>query len=350
LASSSEEDDVRRRHAEHVRDVAEEAEPHLAGEGLDRWLAHLEAEQDNVRTAFDWATESGEAETALRTAAAMWRFWQHRGLLADGRRRLEVLLTLPAAQTRNALRARALSALGGIAYWQGDYRPMRTAYEEAVEIAQEIGDSWLLAGALFDLSFASGVETNTDEQEELLRAALAEVEGRDPAVTAQILGALGFVELQRGNPVGALEQGERALAIHRELGDRLGVADSLTALAGVRFLIGEIEPAKKLFRESAALMAESGSRMFGSAMLLPLAFVENLDGQYGRAARLIGASVRQGEELGGGPPISVVLPLFGDPEGDARRALGDEEYERAWAEGYAMSLDDAVAFAIAGSE
>ena len=346
LAGSGEEDDVRRRHAEHVRDLAEAAEPHLAGDGLDRWLARLEAEQDNIRTALDWATDSRQTETALRIAAAMWRFWQHRGPLSEGRRRLEAIVALPAARTRDARRARALGALGGIAYWQGDYGPMHTFYEEAVEIAREIGDARLLARALFDLSFASMVESNIDGQEELLRAALAQAEGRDPAVTAQILGPLGFIELLRGNPVVALEHVERSLAIYRELGDRTAVADTLVSVAAVRFLIGEIELAKEQVREAAAHMAESESRMLMSAMLFPLAFVENLDGQHGRAARLIGAFVRQGEELGGGPPIFAVLPFIGDPEADARQALGDEEYDRAWAEGYTMSLDDVVAFAI----
>ncbi|HZA27539.1 MAG TPA: hypothetical protein VE915_07850, partial [Actinomycetota bacterium] len=35
-----------------------------------------------------------------------------------------------------------------------------------------------------------------------------------------------------------------------------------------------------------------------------------------------------------------------NPESDARQALGDEEYEQSRAEGYAMSPDDAVAFAL----
>jgi tetratricopeptide (TPR) repeat protein len=259
-------------------------------------------------------------------------------------------MALPAARTRDARRARALGALGGIAYWQGDYGPMRTAYEEAVEIAREIGDATLLARTLYDLSFAAMVESNTDEQEELLRAALAQAEGRDRAVTAEILGPLGFVELLRGNPADALEHAERSLATYRELGDRTAVADTLVSVAGMRFLIGETELAKEQLRESAALMAESGSRMLMSTVLLPLALVENLDGQHERAARLIGASMRQSEELGGGPPTFVFLSFLGDPEADARQALGDEDYERAWAQGYAMSLDDAVAYAIARSE
>jgi hypothetical protein len=47
---------------------------------------------------------------------------------------------------------------------------------------------------------------------------------------------------------------------------------------------------------------------------------------------------------GSAPQISHIV--FGDPEADARAALGDDEFERAWAEGYASTVDEAVALAL----
>jgi hypothetical protein len=86
--------------------------------------------------------------------------------------------------------------------------------------------------------------------------------------------------------------------------------------------------------------------MMFATMLAPLAIVKNLEGRQRRAAQLLGASARLREEMGGGPPSFLMLPLLGDPEVDARQALSEEEYERARAEGYAMTFDEAMAFAL----
>lgn len=76
-----------------------------------------------------------------------------------------------------------------------------------------------------------------------------------------------------------------------------------------------------------------------------LAFAANFDGRHERTTHLLGASARMREFVGGStPPIG--MGFFGDPEADARAALGDEEYERRWAEGYAMTTDEAVAYAL----
>jgi predicted ATPase len=345
LAHSAEEAGVRGRHAEYFRDLAEQAEPHLNGQQQVQWLARLEREHDNIRSALEWAAGPGDVESGLRMVAAIWRFWQHRWHLAEGRARAETLLTIPGAQRRDAVRARALGALGSVAYWQGDYGPMRAAYEEAADIAREVGDPRLLAHALFNLSFAPGVEMNLDGAEELLRESLAMAKGEDPLLGAQIETALGYLEaFFRGNPTAAIEPIERALATYRELGDAFLVAENLTALAGISMLTGDMETAKAKVREAARVLAEPISLMFPT-MLVPLALVENHDGRHWRAAVLLGASARLKEEMGGGPP-SFLLPFFGDAEAGAKQALGDQGYERARAEGYAMSLKEAVAFAL----
>jgi hypothetical protein len=39
-----------------------------------------------------------------------------------------------------------------------------------------------------------------------------------------------------------------------------------------------------------------------------------------------------------------VLLFFGDPEGEAREALGEDAYESAHSEGHAMTVDEAWAY------
>jgi hypothetical protein len=68
------------------------------------------------------------------------------------------------------------------------------------------------------------------------------------------------------------------------------------------------------------------------------------DGLPERAARLTGALARIRDGLGGGVPPELI-GRWGDPEDDAKRALGADAYDRARAEGYAMDAEAAVAYA-----
>ena len=173
LAESGEEEVTRRGHADHFRALAEEAEPHLSGEGQARWLHRLELEHDNLRGARAWSVRNGQAETGVRIAHGLWRFWQRGGHLAEGRATIETLLLLPEAQRHDALRTSALTTLGSIAYWQNDYEAMAHAYEEALEIARVIGDPSLIAHALLNASFVPLVTGDIDQAEQLQREALA---------------------------------------------------------------------------------------------------------------------------------------------------------------------------------
>jgi hypothetical protein len=128
------------------RTLSEEAEPDLRREDHIRWLDRLEEENDNIRAALDWAVEAAAAELALRIARAMWRFWQLRGYVTEARARLERVLAMAGARGRT-VHGRAPRGLGGIVYWQNDYAAMEQPYEEAVAIAEELGDRRLLSRA-----------------------------------------------------------------------------------------------------------------------------------------------------------------------------------------------------------
>ena len=91
--------DVRRRHAAYFVALAEEAEVALMGPEQRAWQARLDDEHNNIQVTFDWL-DSAEArsvqarpeEAALRMAGALWRYWEVRGHVAEGRARLLPLL------------------------------------------------------------------------------------------------------------------------------------------------------------------------------------------------------------------------------------------------------------------
>jgi tetratricopeptide (TPR) repeat protein len=164
--------------------------------------------------------------------------WGH---LKEGRARLDRLLALPGAKARDSIRARALGALGGIAYWQNDYETTRDAYEEAVDIARELGEPRLLSEALYDLAFVSAVlEGDFDRSERILQESLELAATDDRLLVGRIWTALGFMAMvqNQGSLADRMEPIQMALSIHRELSDRLMVAGNLAALAGLEFSTG----------------------------------------------------------------------------------------------------------------
>jgi hypothetical protein len=85
----------------------------------------------------------------------------------------------------------------------------------------------------------------------------------------------------------------------------------------------------------------------GIALVLQiLGELEIMEGGFERAVRLAGASDAIRQSIGGGAPPELMQ--IEDPRGRARERMSDEEVGRAWAEGRAMSLDDALAYAMEG--
>ena len=348
LEYSGEGDDLRRRHAEYFRDLSEQAESHLTSKDRVMWLARLDEEHDNLRAALDWAARTGDAETGLRTAAAIWRFWLQRGHLSEGRARLERLLAMPAGDSPDRVRIRALAALGGIAYWQNDRLPTKAAYEEAMGIARQLGDAELLARALLDLSFIPFMEQRPNDAEVILKEGLAVAEeAGDPVLIADFGTGLAFLEVDRGNPAGAIEPYRQAIETYRSEGAMWRAADLLTGLGMMTRMAGDPEAAKGHLAEALILFSEAGDALSMSAALTGLALVANDNGLPERAARLIGASARMRQDAGGEPPM---IGRWGDPDSHAREALGEEAYDAARAEGYAMDREMAVAYATDGQD
>ena len=135
------------------------------------WLGRVGIELDNFRAAFDRAVATGDQDTALSISGSLWRYWQIKGLLAEARDRLETALAMTSDGTP-ALRARALTGLGGIIYWQGRWDEITEPYREALEVHLALGDRAGIAEALYNLSFPRGYAGDYEEMERLLRESL----------------------------------------------------------------------------------------------------------------------------------------------------------------------------------
>jgi predicted ATPase/class 3 adenylate cyclase len=334
---------IRRRLAEYILALAEEAEPHLMAEDQADWLDRLEREHANVRTALRWSIDSGESEIGMRTAAAIWRFFQQRGHLSEARRWIEDLLEV--AGGTPAVRLKALSAAGGLAYWQMDTPGARSHYEEALQIARQIGDRRGEMEGLYNISFLSEIAGDYEGAARLLedsKAIASEIGDRQGIANAE--GSLGWLYMLTGDYDRSIAAEEASIEVFRESGNRFQVIDALATLGQAYRLRGDYDLARSRFLETLSMLQESGSLPMTSRTLFMLAALEAAECNHERAVRLWGAADRLQQELGGAPWPETTMRI-GDPVEIARAAIGGDAVEKGLSEGRAMSVDEAIAFA-----
>ena len=138
LAAAGEAPGLRARHAEYFRALATRTGAALRdGEPEEGPVEVLAADIGNLRAAVESGLEAGDTELVREITASLGMYWQVRGLYTEARSWLERALALDDAQDRT--RQRLLSALGTIAYVQGDHLAAVTASDEAASLAMQLG-------------------------------------------------------------------------------------------------------------------------------------------------------------------------------------------------------------------
>jgi non-specific serine/threonine protein kinase len=338
-----------RRHAEHYLVFAAVAESHLTGADQREWLDRCDREHPNLRAALRWAIAAGDAEGAQAAAGSLWRFWQQRGHLAEGRRWLAEILAMPSGQGPTAARAKALTGAAGIAWWQEDRESAGASYREALDIERALDDPARIGWALYNLSFVVagddlGAATRMlQEALELFRRA-GEEHG-----TGAVLALLLMPDAAAGNWTKVTAGLAEVVAIWRRLGERVQLAFDLVWLAYAEGRMGRRAQARAAALEALDLFREADNPTGIGIALTDLAFLAVWEGRHEDALRLAGAADSVRTRIGG-PPGPIGGFLEGDPVADAREHLRQDDADRAWAEGNALTLDEAVAAAHAATD
>jgi predicted ATPase/class 3 adenylate cyclase len=345
LERSGETDAMRARHATCVMHYGERLEPELLGEHVGAALDALEVANDNVRAALAYA-EQHDPETGLRLAAAIWRFWQQRSHLREGRDWLDRLIaTAPGVPP--LARGRALTAQGGVAYWQGDFGPARVAYEESLRLFESLGDERNVADALYNLGFMDLVGGEPLAARQKLERSLAMYrtlgDGTGVAKTGEGLVAV-LTKLE--DYATALPLQEEAIGRYRALGNLYHVGDGRTLQARIAIGLGDRVKARASLDESIEILTilnNRGGLLVGALIIAALLAAENGDGR--RAARLYAAAMtmRADDAVGVSPTEILSVPNPGDR---AKALLGEEAYAAAYREGTALSFDAVIAEAM----
>jgi len=379
LAASGEEALTKRAHAAYCLVLAEEEPTEQDG---TEWLERFAFEHDNFRAGLEWLTETGNAEWGLRLAAALFRFWEMREYLTEGRDRLGKLLKLPGSAVPTKARNRALFAAGVLAGEQGDYAAAdalvresldiarqlldkqgvavslnalavnargrgdvpvaRSLFEESLVLWRELGDQKAVARSLSNLANIVKLQGDNARARSLYAECLSIFRGLgDRTGVAWSMNYQGDVARDQGDSAAARTLYEQGLAIFRELGDRWGIAGTLADLGGLAREQENYPSARSLYRESIKLFQELDHKRGIARLLECFACSAAVQLEAERSLRLAGAAAALRQNIGAPltPAEQAKLEASLHP---ARQALTNTVGVTAWLEGWALPVEKAI--------
>ena len=334
LVASGELEIVRRRHAEYFLEVAEDAQPRLLGGAQDLALvARLELEDGNFRAAAEWCEEDdARTEHAMRFGAALYWLWYIRGHFTEGRQRFERAFARD-VELSPLVRAKALTALGSVMLWQGDFGPAIRTSEQAVALLREADDRYWLTNALMHLGAALDLSGDHARAGPILQESVDHCRVLGSSVlTCVCLYWRGLSAQMCGDLALARESFEQAVWIGRELCNSAGIAHPLYRLGWLECDAGNLVVAHGHFRESLPLLLAVNDRWGIVHVLDGLAFVSLGAGLPENAVGLLAAADSIRAQMGVSVPpewranherlLTRCRELLGPAAMDAADALG----------------------------
>jgi predicted ATPase/DNA-binding SARP family transcriptional activator len=383
LAARPDADAVRARHFAYYLALAERTEHRLwIGGSTCPEFAEMHRERDNMRAAMSWAVDSGAAHDALALAGELGTYatLAHANHEADDRARRALAVAGSDAPAR--LRARALLAithttaddadreepgttalelfrsvgddtwtartllvLSNVRSFNGDYATGRALAEEALGLAERLGDDVLIGAALGQV--ALGIPRVAEAFPLVSEAAARLRRAGAPQRAARMLSTEGMAALREDEYEVAEKLQAQALDAALEVAADAHTLALVYGNAGLAALLaGRQEPALAAFRNELATAHAHAFATFYFEGLLGIAAVAAARGEDHRAVvletaawKLSDGQLKEAEV----PVYERVMQRFIAP---ARERLGAEAREAASAAASAMTADAAIALAL----
>jgi predicted ATPase len=383
LEASGELEVIRRRHAICYLELAERAAPKLLGQHQVEWLARIDAEYANLRSALEWFTLHDGA-TGLRLVNALFEFWKIRSQFVEGHAWFARILAQAPQPT--SLRAEALARAGMLLYTQGNYPAASALHTESLAIRRRLNDLDGIAYSLNLLGHVAAHQGNYATAHACFEESRSKWRQLDhKGGMAMSHEGLGRVFAHEGDYAHAVEHYRETLRLMRELGRGQDIAIALNNLGTVLRSCGEHTHAAQLYAESLPLFQTVGDREGIAWYLYNLGHLALAEGQHDLAGARFAASLALCRELGSRLGIAYCLAGFGalavaqERHMRAARLLGAVEelldtlrsrmnatdqatyqrsaattraqldagaFDEAWVGGRALTLDEAIAEAL----
>jgi predicted ATPase/class 3 adenylate cyclase len=335
LRESGHEDELRRRHAERMAQIAAEVRGDYEEEvGADLGLAL--AEREDLRAALDWAEES-DPTLGLQLAVELQGLW-NTASPAEGYERIERLLAR-AEDIPLDLRARVLRSQGGAADLAGRDERAVELTTESRELYRQLGDERGVAVVEQMLAVSAWRRQDWDRMRELTEHSLALSEGRFKFIETSNYWLLGQLALHDGDLDRAIELTRRGTEMARLEGWAWWESGQRHELLMLALRGGDLDDAEREGRIALEMERAQENRLWALYTLAGLAQLALARGDLERAGLLWGAADEEGQSL----------PRWTDERERRAGALVEEQHEafaRAVDRGHGLDLWDAAALAL----
>jgi tetratricopeptide (TPR) repeat protein len=369
LEESGEVEVLRRAHADYFETIAEQGNYwQLVRRQGTEWMAAMEREHDNLRAALTWACTRAEVELSLRLGAALGGFWLERGHLREGRAWLEALVALGVGQASGEMarvqgveavevvKQRASMAAAHAWVWVlgfagvlagnlGEDAQAVTMWEESLVAARGLEDAVAVALALHLLGLAELKAGDTERglalSEESLELA-RHLEGNTDTLVTVLTQYSRSLLLVLGDENRAEALAEEGLEVAHRLGKPAHEVGPLRVLALIACRRRDLALASTLMAEALRVAWDHGLTLYLLGCMEELAMVAEEEGYSERAARILGAAARL-RETTGAQPDQVLYTGVEDAVARGRAVLGEAIWEAAFAAGWSLLLEEAIA-------
>jgi non-specific serine/threonine protein kinase len=357
----------------------------LFGPTSRRWLDRLEADYPNLRSALAWYRDA-DPDKGIRLAGSLWKFWDRMGNYGgpwDGQRWLETFLArvpvgslsrgkallgagfggrwlstlgqsrswaeqslaIARAAENEELAAWALHLLGTIETMQREYVSSWAHLEESVAVGRRAADDVIAGMSLRELGHLARIQGDYERAAALYADGLS-ITRRvgDPWNIAWMLMGVGHLARRQQDIAHARETLQACRAVARDAREYLALAQAARALGALERSVGNFDAAESYFKEALTEAKLRGWIEYTPFWLFPYATFVLQRGSYARGVRLAAVASRMEPDQ-----VSILPSDRADHAAAieaARTAMGEPAFAAAWAEGQAMTLDEALANAL----
>jgi tetratricopeptide (TPR) repeat protein len=274
---------------------------------------------------------------------ALLDFWGAKGHIAEGHRRAEDALA--ADESPTPARAKALNTAADMQIGRGAAARARLRSEQALALHRQFGDTWGVAGSLYQLGAAEAddqeFERARDCWDESARL-FHEVGDSFHVLLATRMLAWAYDEL--GEPERARRLKEDVLEQARAAGDKHVQVHALEALAH-RAAEGQADEAASLLKEAYELNRELGDRYREAIIVCRFARVLAFAGTAETATRVLAAGETLYEEMGA-TPMGWLKRANDEALTRIRAELDETPFAEAYEQGRTLTADEAVTLAL----